>query len=77
MSRLDARSKADGSTNFVADISVPGMLHVAVARSTFSHARLLAIQHAKYFHGRLKVDRARTRVLPFCIRWFQAFSLHE
>lgn len=41
--RLDAYDKATGTTDYVADLAVPGMLHVAVARSPIPHAQLGAI----------------------------------
>jgi CO/xanthine dehydrogenase Mo-binding subunit len=41
--RLDATRKATGEAIYVGDIERPGMLHVAVARSALSHARITAI----------------------------------
>src|SRR5665213_536512 len=41
--RLDATRKATGEAIYVGDIERPGMLHVAVARSSVSHARIIAI----------------------------------
>lgn len=41
--RLDARRKAEGVATYVGDIERPGMLHVAVARSAMSHARIVRI----------------------------------
>lgn len=41
--RLDARRKAEGAAIYVGDIERPGMVHLAVARSSMSHARLLRV----------------------------------
>jgi putative selenate reductase molybdopterin-binding subunit len=41
--RLDAERKATGQAIYVGDIERPGMLHVAVARSSVSHARIVSI----------------------------------
>jgi CO/xanthine dehydrogenase Mo-binding subunit len=41
--RLDARDKATGVTRYVADISLPGLLHVAVVRSPVPHAEIGAV----------------------------------
>lgn len=41
--RLDALSKASGGSTYVADVSVPGMAHMAVARSEMPHAQITAI----------------------------------
>lgn len=40
MPRIDALEKVSGRAAFVADVSLPGMYHAAVARSQFPHARL-------------------------------------
>ena len=47
--RLDARAKVAGATRFVGDLSLPGMLHAAVATATVASARI----------ARLDVDAAR------------------
>ena len=41
--RTDAVPKVTGAAQYVADISMPGMLHAAVLRSPHPHARILAI----------------------------------
>jgi CO/xanthine dehydrogenase Mo-binding subunit len=46
MSRNDAWAKASGRSRYVADLSLPGMVHAAVVRSVVPHARILGI-HAK------------------------------
>lgn len=38
--RKDGDSKITGSAQFVADVSLPGMLHGKILRSTYSHARI-------------------------------------
>jgi putative selenate reductase molybdopterin-binding subunit len=42
-SRIDAIAKASGKARYVADLTLPGMAHVAVARSTEAHARITGI----------------------------------
>ncbi|MDE3206756.1 MAG: xanthine dehydrogenase family protein molybdopterin-binding subunit [Acidobacteriota bacterium] len=41
--RIDARDKATGATRYVADLTVPGMLHVAVVRSPIPHGEIGAV----------------------------------
>jgi putative selenate reductase molybdopterin-binding subunit len=41
--RVDAIAKASGTARYVADLPVPGMAHVAIARSTQPHARVIRI----------------------------------
>ena len=41
--RTDAIPKVTGASQYVADISMPGMLHAAVLRSPHPHARIVAI----------------------------------
>ena len=41
--RVDARDKVTGTEKFIADISLPGMLHGVVVRSTKPHAKILNI----------------------------------
>ena len=41
--RVDATAKATGAARYVADYSVPGMVHVAAARSSMPHARIVSI----------------------------------
>jgi putative selenate reductase molybdopterin-binding subunit len=41
--RNDAWAKASGQTRYVADLSLPGMLHAAIVRSVVPHARILGI----------------------------------
>lgn len=41
--REDARAKATGELQYVADLTLPGMAHVAVVRSLVPHARLSGI----------------------------------
>jgi CO/xanthine dehydrogenase Mo-binding subunit len=43
MSRNDGLAKASGATRYVADMSLPGMLHVALVRSPLPHARIAAV----------------------------------
>jgi CO/xanthine dehydrogenase Mo-binding subunit len=44
LGRIDARDKASGATAYVADLSLPGMAHVALVRSTQPHARILHVE---------------------------------
>ena len=41
--RTDAVPKVTGAAQYVADISLPGMLHAAVLRSPHPNARIVAI----------------------------------
>lgn len=41
--RLDAAAKASGRARYAADIAIPGLAHVGVARSTMPHARIVSI----------------------------------
>jgi CO/xanthine dehydrogenase Mo-binding subunit len=41
--RDDARAKASGAARYVGDVSLPGMLHVALVRSLVPHARIAGI----------------------------------
>jgi CO/xanthine dehydrogenase Mo-binding subunit len=41
--RLDAYDKVTGETNYVEDISMPGLLYAKVLRSPYHHARLLSL----------------------------------
>jgi len=41
--RLDAEAKARGRITYVADVAPPGLVHAAVVRSTYSHARIIDI----------------------------------
>jgi CO/xanthine dehydrogenase Mo-binding subunit len=41
--RLDSAGKVTGKTRYAEDIVMPGMLHAAVLRSPYHHARLLAL----------------------------------
>lgn len=43
MSRNDGWAKASGATRYVADVTLPGLLHVALVRSPLPHARILRI----------------------------------
>lgn len=43
LSRLDAVDKARGRARYVGDLVLPGMVHVAVARSTMPHARIVRV----------------------------------
>jgi CO/xanthine dehydrogenase Mo-binding subunit/aerobic-type carbon monoxide dehydrogenase small subunit (CoxS/CutS family) len=43
VARIDAPSKVTGALKYAADISMPGMLHVAMLRSPHAHARILSI----------------------------------
>jgi CO/xanthine dehydrogenase Mo-binding subunit len=45
--RDDALAKASGATRYVADITLPGMLHVALVRSLVPHARIVSIDTAR------------------------------
>ena len=42
-SRIDAHEKATGRTAYAADIALPGLLHAALVRSPFPHARILSV----------------------------------
>src|SRR5215470_5313911 len=41
--RDDARAKASGAARYVADLSLPGMLHVALVRSLIPHGRIVDV----------------------------------
>jgi CO/xanthine dehydrogenase Mo-binding subunit len=41
--RTDATAKASGEARYVADLTLPGMVHAAIARSTQPHARVTRI----------------------------------
>jgi 4-hydroxybenzoyl-CoA reductase subunit alpha len=41
--RVDARGKVTGETRFADDLSLPGMLHMKLVRSSVPHARLLGV----------------------------------
>jgi 4-hydroxybenzoyl-CoA reductase alpha subunit len=45
--RVDGRAKVTGQTRFADDLSLPGMLHCKLLRSTVPHARLLAVETAR------------------------------
>lgn len=45
--RRDARLKATGEARYTADLSLPFMLHAAVLRSPYPHARLLRVDTSK------------------------------
>ena len=45
--RDDAWAKASGATRYVGDLSLPGMLHVALVRSLVPHARIAGIDTAQ------------------------------
>ena len=41
--RVDGRAKVTGLTRFADDLSLPGMLHMKLLRSTLPHARIVAV----------------------------------
>jgi len=45
--RKDANSKVTGQVLYVGNIEMPGMLHVAVLRSPYAHARIRRIEKSK------------------------------
>ncbi|NTU60009.1 MAG: molybdopterin-dependent oxidoreductase, partial [Deltaproteobacteria bacterium] len=45
--RRDARLKATGEAKFTADLALPFMLHAAVLRSPYPHAKLLRVDTSK------------------------------
>ena len=45
--KVDARSKVCGQTEFADDLSMPGMLHMKLLRSTKPHARILSIDTSR------------------------------
>src|SRR5438874_5099734 len=45
--RKDANSKVTGQVLYVGNIEMPGMLHVAVLRSPYAHARITRIEKSK------------------------------
>ncbi|HYU15560.1 MAG TPA: molybdopterin cofactor-binding domain-containing protein, partial [Candidatus Acidoferrum sp.] len=45
--RVDALGKVTGETRFADDLSMPGMLHMKLVRSTVPHARILAVDPGK------------------------------
>ena len=44
--RKDARERVRGEARYTADIQLPGMLHAAVLRSPYAHARVQSIDLA-------------------------------
>ena len=44
--RVDAQEKATGRTRFTADLTLPGLCHVALVRSPERHARIVAVDTA-------------------------------
>jgi CO/xanthine dehydrogenase Mo-binding subunit len=47
MPRIDAAEKISGRTVYAADVTLPGLLHLAVVRSPFPHARILSVDTAE------------------------------
>src|SRR5574342_1333904 len=45
--RKDARQKVTGEVLYVGNIVMPGMLHVAVLRSPYAHARITRIEKSR------------------------------
>ena len=45
--RVDARGKVTGETRYADDLSLPGMLHMKLVRSTVPHARLLKVDASR------------------------------
>ncbi|MEC9487864.1 MAG: xanthine dehydrogenase family protein molybdopterin-binding subunit [Halanaerobium sp.] len=45
--RLDARKKLRGEARFINDLSFPGMLHSAILRSPYGHARIKSIDTSR------------------------------
>ncbi|MBI5442781.1 MAG: hypothetical protein HY900_16405, partial [Deltaproteobacteria bacterium] len=45
--RRDARLKATGEARYTADLSLPFMLHAAVLRSPYPHARIRRLDTSK------------------------------
>jgi 4-hydroxybenzoyl-CoA reductase alpha subunit len=45
--RVDGRAKVTGQTRFADDLSLPGMLHMKLLRSTIPHARIAAVGGAR------------------------------
>ena len=45
--RVDGIEKVTGKAKFLGDLAVPGMLHGKILRSTYPHARILAIDTSK------------------------------
>lgn len=45
--RVDGRAKVTGQTRFADDLSLPGMLHMKLLRSTLPHARILAVDASR------------------------------
>ncbi|MBI2880480.1 MAG: molybdopterin-dependent oxidoreductase [Candidatus Tectomicrobia bacterium] len=54
--RIDGAPKALGEAKYAADLSLPGMLHGAILRSRYPHARILRVDAGKA--GRLPGVRA-------------------
>jgi CO/xanthine dehydrogenase Mo-binding subunit len=44
--RIEGAAKVTGAAEYVADLRLPGMLHVAFARSPYAHARVLSVDVA-------------------------------
>src|SRR5919109_2526395 len=45
--RVDGIEKVTGKAKFLADLTIPGMLHGKILRSPYPHARLLAIDTSR------------------------------
>jgi carbon-monoxide dehydrogenase large subunit len=70
VARPNARALLEGRGRYVDDISAPGMLHVAFARSPYAHARIAGIEAtaAREIPGVVAVVSGRD-LLPYCRPW--------
>src|SRR5262245_61080248 len=41
--RLESKSKVDGSAEYILNLTLPGMLHGKIARSSVAHGRIVSI----------------------------------
>jgi 4-hydroxybenzoyl-CoA reductase subunit alpha len=67
--RVDGRAKVTGATRFADDLSLPGMLHLKLLRSTLPHARIAAVDgtRAAALPGVKLVLTGRDFPIPFGI----------
>ena len=63
--RVDGIEKVTGKAKFLGDLAIPGMLHGKILRSTYPHARILAI------------DTSRAESLPGVAAVFTAADLGD
>src|SRR5262250_2002700 len=47
VARVDGIDKVTGAAKFLGDLSIPGMLHGKILRSSYPHARILSVDTSK------------------------------